>query len=213
LKKKKNIFEKKLEIILKFILEKILENMAFFNAIWINNMSSISRFSFQTNSSSHQSSHQHPQPSLVRIKDLKDLMSSNVMSSNVVGSAQSSVTPRLISLTPVPMAAINAANNAVTLQNNNNLHCNAANAGGVSKAAKRQRSSLASSSTSTSTASEDDSKKRTHRCSFPNCHKVYTKSSHLKAHQRTHTGKNLKKIRKKLEKKFGKKIWKKKIKN
>ena len=132
------------------------------------------------------------------------------------------MTPRLISLTPVPLAAINQAvslQNSTTVQGSNlgssasgtvvttatasaaskkrqkiqasNLENNAATmAGAGSIPGAASMAGAASSVAGVNPIDNDsDNKKRTHRCSFPNCHKVYTKSSHLKAHQRTHTGK------------------------
>ena len=43
-------------------------------------------------------------------------------------------------------------------------------------------------SPSTTDYSENLKRRKVHRCDFPSCDKVYTKSSHLKAHKRTHTG-------------------------
>ena len=47
---------------------------------------------------------------------------------------------------------------------------------------------VSSSTTKDPTVGNSLKRRRVHKCDFPDCDKVYTKSSHLKAHKRTHTG-------------------------
>ncbi|RWS23875.1 Krueppel-like factor 13, partial [Leptotrombidium deliense] len=53
---------------------------------------------------------------------------------------------------------------------------------------KSSEQSVCSSRKSAGKSDFVESSKKTHRCSFLGCDKVYGKSSHLKAHLRTHTG-------------------------
>lgn len=97
--------------------------------------------------------------------------------------------PRYISFSPAatavafpPATASAAAAAAAAL-------APAAPAAVVSKATA-MKSPSASKPTRLDMSPEEDSKRRIHKCNFLNCKKVYTKSSHLKAHQRTHTGRS-----------------------
>ncbi|XP_060532860.1 Krueppel-like factor 7 [Cylas formicarius] len=74
-----------------------------------------------------------------------------------------------ISLTVTPSPG---KSNASNITNNNTINNNVYEAG----------------KTTTITPEVTIRRRKIHRCDVAGCHKVYTKSSHLKAHKRTHTG-------------------------